>query len=64
MSKIKNIMNTLWERIMMVIAVLFFVLFVISLVITGNDINAIINCVGMFSCMILDKLVAIYDKIK
>lgn len=64
MSKIKNIMNTLWERIMMVIAVLFFVLFVISLVITGNDINAVINCVGMFSCMILDKLVAIYDKIK
>lgn len=64
MSKIKNIMNTLWEHIMMVIAVLFFVLFVISLVITGNDINAVINCVGMFSCMILDKLVAIYDKIK
>lgn len=64
MSKIKNIMNTLWERIMMVIAVLFFVLFVISLVITGNDINAVINCIGMFSCMILDKLVAIYDKIK
>lgn len=64
MNKIKNIMNILWERIMMVIAFLFFVLFVISLVITGNDADAVINCVGMFSCMILDKLVVIYDKIK
>lgn len=64
MNKIKNIMNTLWERIMMVIAFLFFVLFVISLVVTGNDTDAIINCVGMFSCMILDKLMIIYNKMK
>lgn len=64
MNKIKNIMNTLYERIMMVIAFLFFVLFVVSLFFTYNDTNAIIDCVGMFSCMILDKMILIYDKVK